>query len=258
VSRPATPAGANSRVTRLPNTYTEQDYSNDPEEVADWFFPHDNIGVTLGPSKLLVIDPDRHQYDGVAAFTKLCKKHAADGEWPDTLTVYTAGGGYHLYFQNPRGYRTTGALPKGIDVKGDGGLVVAPGSRIDGKYYTVENDAPVAELPEWLEKLITGSKPDAARKTGSSPRQLQRMPPDRLQKKIEGILNQVAEAGYGERNMILHWAACRMREIVDVDRIPVETAEDYLLQNAYICGLAGEDGERAVLATIRSGLGWGA
>jgi hypothetical protein len=234
---------------------TGQDYSNDPDEVAEWFRPGENIGVALGPSGLLVIDPDRHDHDGVAEFTRLCDE-LGDGDWPDTLTVHTAGDGYHLYFSNPYGYRSASGLPDGIDFKGARTMVLAPGSVIDGRQYAIDHDAPVADLPEWLEEIILAPKPPSKHRRPSGA--LEIMPGPQLQKKVSGILAKVSGAQRGDRNNVLHWAACRMGEIVAVGRLDEGTAEDYLLRNAEACGLLGEDREYAVLATIRSGLRGGA
>jgi Bifunctional DNA primase/polymerase, N-terminal len=246
--------------TKLPlvKWVTEQDYTNDPDEAAGWFRDGDNIGVALGPSGLLVIDPDRHVGDGVAKFSKLCRDLADDGEWPDTLTVHTAGNGYHLYFHNPNGYRSATGLPADIDFKGSRTMVLAPGSVIDGKQYKIEHEAPVADLPAWLEKVILAPKPPAKRYPGRAPMVLATMPKAKLHAKIDAILGKVTGASRGERNSILHWASCRMGEIVAAGRISEAAAEAYLSRSAHTCGLLYEDGEYAVNATIRSGLRGGA
>ena len=247
------PLQANTKLPRV-RWVTAQAYSNDPDEVAYWFRPHDNIGVALGPSGLLVIDPDRHDHDGVAEFTKLCEELADDGEWPDTLTVSTPGNGYHLYFANPHGYRSATGLPEGIDFKGSRTMTVAPGSVIDDGMYKIYNDAPIADLPGWLEEVITAPKPPA--KLHHSLDDLARLPKARLDKKITGILDKALTARPGERNSVLYWAACRMGEIVEAGRLQGWQAEDYLMRAAWNSGLLAEDREYAVLATIQSGLGW--
>jgi hypothetical protein len=235
---------------------TEKDYSNDPDEVAGWFRDGENIGVALGPSGLLVIDPDRHDHDGVAELDKLCKELADDGDWPDTLTIHTAGNGYHLYFANPHGYRSSTGLPEGIDFKGARTMVLAPGSVIGLNQYRVVNEAPVADLPEWLEEIILAPKPPSKHKHRLPSVALEIMPTKQLQKKIAAIRDKAAQGRPGERNNILHWAACRMGEIVDAGRLTAAEAESHLLWSAEACGLLAEDREYAVLATIQSGLGW--
>jgi len=89
------------------------------------------------------------------------------GDCPDTYTVQTprAGGGWHLYFKHPGFHVQTcaGLLAPGIDVRGDGGMVVGPGSpHINGgRYESVDDTVPIADAPEWLlERLraLTGGK----------------------------------------------------------------------------------------------------
>jgi len=81
-----------------------------------------NIGIRTGKeSGLVVVDIDpRHGGDeSIKGF-----------EVPDTLTVNTGGGGKHHYFKHP-GFKvpnSEGKIADGIDVRGDGGYVLAPPS----------------------------------------------------------------------------------------------------------------------------------
>ncbi len=74
------------------------------------------------------------------------------GDTPETLTVRT-GRGWQCYFSHP-GFpvrNSAGELAKGIDIRGDGGFVVAPGSpHKSGATYQVVVDAPLAPAPIWL------------------------------------------------------------------------------------------------------------
>lgn len=73
---------------------------------------------------------------------------------PRTLTVRSGSArGNHRYFRHP-GFKvwcSAGELAPKVDVKGDGGYVVAPGAphKSGGRYEIVE-DAPVADAPAWL------------------------------------------------------------------------------------------------------------
>jgi hypothetical protein len=70
----------------------------------------------------------------------------------DTYTVET-GRGFQLYFQHP-GFpvrNSAGDLAKGVDIRGDGGFVVGPGSpHKNGKTYAVVSDVPPGPAPAWL------------------------------------------------------------------------------------------------------------
>ena len=93
-----------------------------------------NIGIATG-QRLVVIDVDGKE--GEASLAELESKHA---KLPPTATVCT-GRGRHLYFCTQyvvkiRNRSGQGALATGLDVRGDGGLVVAPPSaHASGKSY---------------------------------------------------------------------------------------------------------------------------
>jgi hypothetical protein len=135
-----------------------QDASTDPEQVRQWWagIPIPNIGIATGqPSKVFVVDLDVSETkDGLQAWAKLQKKH---GKAPDTFTVQTPRGGRHLYFSMPDTHLIrcgTDRLGKGIDVRGDGGYVVAAPSLVGGKQYRVINATEPAAPPAWLVELV--------------------------------------------------------------------------------------------------------
>lgn len=121
---------------------------------------HWNIGLLTGvKSGFFVFDVDPENGGG-DAFTQLVVKH---GEFPTTFTVRTGSGGRHLYFRMPDFPVTnaTAGLPDGIDIRGNGGQVVAAPSRSGKGEYLVEVDAPIAAAPEWLlAELRSGVRPD--------------------------------------------------------------------------------------------------
>ena len=100
----------------------------DATEVADWFrrWPDANIAIVTGVvSGVVVLDLDpRHGAD--ASLQELEHKH---GSIAETVEAWTGGGGRHLYFAHPGEmlHNRVGLAP-GIDLRGDGGYVVAPPS----------------------------------------------------------------------------------------------------------------------------------
>jgi hypothetical protein len=102
--------------------------TTDDTWIRTWWeeFPEANIGIATGaPSGLVVLDVDP-RHGGDASLRQLEMKH---GPLPDGPRVRTGGGGEHLYFSHPGGTvkSVVGLLP-GLDVRGDGGYVVGPGS----------------------------------------------------------------------------------------------------------------------------------
>jgi hypothetical protein len=122
-----------------------KDASNDPDIIAAWWakYPKANIGLCTG-NGLVVIDFDLQH--GASADSLLL---------PDTLRAET-GNGYHLYFKTDQAIRnSSGKLGAGIDIRGDGGYVVAPPSiHFSGKQYLFSNDYPIAELPDAITRLL--------------------------------------------------------------------------------------------------------
>jgi Bifunctional DNA primase/polymerase, N-terminal/Primase C terminal 1 (PriCT-1) len=125
-------------------------------EVQGWFseWPTAGVGIVTGSiSGLVVIDIDvRH--GGDVALAHLEQEH---GHLPATLECCTGGGGCHLYFAHPGGLiRNKVGLAPGIDLRGDGGYVVAPPSlHASGRRYAwVESRDPrsraVASPPDWV------------------------------------------------------------------------------------------------------------
>jgi RecA-family ATPase len=107
-----------------------------------------NIGIHT--KDLLVLDVDAK--NGKKGLHSLAELDTFEGV-PDTFTVETPTGGLHLYFkpEAPVG-NSAGKLGAGLDVRGDGGYVVGPGSTIDGKPYSVRKLVVTAEAPAWLER----------------------------------------------------------------------------------------------------------
>jgi hypothetical protein len=130
------------------------------EEVEGWFrrWPEANLGIVTGAvSGLVVLDIDP-RHGGEDSLTQLEVDHAA---LPETVEVMTGGGGRHLYFAHPGGsVPNKVALMPGIDLRGDGGLVVAPPSlHPSGKRYFWEvshhpDDMAPAPVPPWLVALL--------------------------------------------------------------------------------------------------------
>lgn len=104
----------------------------------------------------------------------LCELIEAHGELPNTLEAITGGGGSHLFFAHPgvSFKNSASVLGEGLDVKTDGGYVVAaPSLHASGKRYEWRTRRSPASMPGWLLKLLTTEKPPApATAKPSSPR----------------------------------------------------------------------------------------
>jgi hypothetical protein len=92
--------------------------------------PNANFGVITG-NGLVVVDIDKKS----GGFESL--KKIKDIIVP-TFTVKTGGGGYHFYYKTSEKVANRVKVLPGIDIRGEGGYAVAPGSKhISGSYYEI-------------------------------------------------------------------------------------------------------------------------
>ena len=180
------PLGLYSKVPAISTEKGGQGYKDattDPAQIRAWWaqYPNANIGLATGSTNgILVIDIDVNHTPGVDGTETMRDLEHELGKLPDTVEVLTPNGGRHLYFKYPAGYNIGSyKSPKenarwpGVDVRGNGGYVAAPPSKIkcsDGARRAYEwelssypNETEMAELPEawikWLDNLCgEGSK----------------------------------------------------------------------------------------------------
>ncbi len=144
-----------------------KDASTDLEVIREWWrrWPEANVAIATGRGLVaLDIDP---RHEGDESLRALRRRV----ELPATAEVTTGGGGQHLYFAVPGVTIRNSAskLGKGLDVRGDGGYVVAPPSvHQSGQRYAWHGDAPVAEAPASLVALLAASDKASARERRSA------------------------------------------------------------------------------------------
>jgi hypothetical protein len=145
---------------KKPNTtHGVDDATRDIARIRRWWEAHpaDNVGIRTGiESGIVVLDVDVD--DGVEedGWWHLHRLEDVHGALPDTKSVRTPRGGVHFYWQHPGPEikNTAGFPAPGLDIRGDGGYVVAPPSIVNGVAYEVDDDSPVAPMPAWLLTLV--------------------------------------------------------------------------------------------------------
>ncbi len=138
------------------------DATADLGAVAAWFrgYAGASVGIATGAtSGLVALDVDADK-GGFESLHDLETKH---GLLPDTPRVVTGGGGTHIYLGHPGGHvpNSAGRLGPGLDIRGDGGYVVAPPSVHPDTLRTYQweagsspDDVPLAPMPGWLLDLL--------------------------------------------------------------------------------------------------------
>lgn len=148
--------------------------TNNVETVRSWWeglYRGHGIGIRTGwtgsiPVCIFVLDVDgpSHGVDGEAILADIIADHEP---LPDTVEAITGSGGRHLYFwtrqlvTNAAGATLAKRVGAGIDIRGEGGQVLAPPTvHPNGMAYAwvdghAPSDRPLAEAPAWLIELIT-------------------------------------------------------------------------------------------------------
>ncbi len=225
------------------NRWQEQ-ASTDPDVIRGWWqrWPDSNVGLVTGPrSGLAVLDVDPRS----GGTDSLAELEERAGVLPGTVQSVTGGGGVHLLYRHPGEPIKSRAhsLGPGLDVKADGGQIVAPPSlHPSGRRYAWLGDVWQAPLPLWPATLTPAEPVSLPFRSSAQPS----TPPSR---RLTWLVQTVMDAVPGERNSRLFWAACRGAEMI-TDGTPVEVVVDALLLAAEAVGL--DRGTAA--ATIRSGL----
>jgi hypothetical protein len=224
--------------------------TTDREKILRWWrqWPHAVPGIPLKGH--VVIDADRHGgADGVAALQKLAGEH---GGLPAGPVTETAGGGLHHVFKQPAGKtlgNRRGALPVGIDVRGAGGWIVAPGAvRLDGQRWAPRPGTPqlsdahmagaIPEIPAWLVELIEARPRKPARDFGAW-----------AQRALTLVCDEMRRAAEGARNETLNRGAFRLGSIVARGWLDQHQAIDNLSGAALVSGLPPDE----VQSTLASG-----
>ncbi|MFG2638405.1 bifunctional DNA primase/polymerase [Streptomyces sp. NPDC048362] len=194
--------------------------------------PSWGVGVACGGADLVVIDIDAHSapvpdrnrllpgivihesvnlrglasgFDTLALLAAL-RGQVTPAEDDNTLRVRTPSGGLHVWYRNPHpamrfrcstGSSTKTALAWQVDVRADGGYIVAPTTRTAHGSYVREGPSHLpAPLPEWLgEELVRTGHTLQRPSTSSRPPTFRRRPltPRRAHRILDPLLSEVAE-----------------------------------------------------------------
>ncbi|MFD9287604.1 bifunctional DNA primase/polymerase [Streptomyces sp. NPDC060030] len=167
--------------------------TTDLDRIERWWGGASRAGVAVacGAASLVVIDVDAHSvavpdrnrllpgipihkavnldgltsgFDSLALLSAL-RGQVSPAEDESTLRVRTPSGGLHVWYRNPfplTRYRSSaGSSPKvalawQVDVRAQGGYIVAPATRtLQGSYDAVGDARLPAALPEWLAQELT-------------------------------------------------------------------------------------------------------
>ena len=178
--------------------------------------PGCNWGIACEPSGLAVVDVD--DKDGKSGSSTLAVYEVENGDLAPFMTVYTPSGGRHLYFRGtcPSSQGDRGGLGPGLDTRGTGGYVVAPGCvtsqgkyRIEGSHLRRAEEHP--HVPEWItEHLTRAAAPQADVSLDLDDEQRQRV----YDAACDWLANHADPAIEGQGgDQTTYETACRMRDM---------------------------------------------
>ena len=245
---------------RTPNGV--KDATADRTIIKAWWkrWPDANIGIATGPmSGIFVLD-----VDGDVGKASLAELQAEHGRLPKTVTVKT-GKGRHRYFRcdGARVGNTAGRLGKGIDVRGDGGYVVAAGSvHVSGALYRFVDgrgldEIEIAPAPNWLLDLVTAKgaatdEPVAVEIPPVPPAKL-----DRARAYAESAqrreLDRLAKAPKHQRNDTLNRAAFKLGQLVPYGILDAAEITQNLAAVARAIGLDESEIEPTIASGLKAG-----
>lgn len=136
--------------------------TTDPATITRWFTerPGRGVGIATGTlSGVFVLDVD--VAEGKAGDETLAELERKNGTLPDTSEVITGSGGRHLYFRHPETLdlsNSAGKLGPGLDIRANGGQVLAPPTLhpLTGRGYEWDAEGhPVADAPAWLLRMLS-------------------------------------------------------------------------------------------------------
>lgn len=250
----------------------------DAGQVREWWtgrFRRAHVGLLTRDGLVVDLDmpkpgegPLTGRWDGCWNGSDVLERLAAEAgaSFPETYTVLTPSGGMHLHLLQPAdgprigcatGENGACALGPRVDVRGDGGIIIAPGSysAAQGRPY-MRVSAPELQaqpIPAWLLKLLR----PAAKPTSVPHRPVTVLPTGtdatRLERAAQGALRSAAEklaalrVGDDRRDRTFAYARW-LGEISHTAPLVLTetTVRDVLLPAALACGVSEHQAEKSI------------
>jgi hypothetical protein len=235
-------------------------------------WPDAGIGIPTGAvNGIIVVETDTvagHGIDGSNSLAQLETKH---GALPDTLQAISPSGSVHRYFKHPGAgikiISSASELGAAIDVRGDGGMVIAPPTvRTGVGVYRWINRNPIAEPPAWLVKITAEKRPPPPKRLSIRERAqaaVRQWEANRRGGNVEAYADAALEyeirdltaAAQGGRNHALNRSAFSLLQLVHAGQLDRADVERQLIDACTANGLMDDrdnGGIKNILRTIRS------
>ncbi len=252
----------------------------DPKEIRRNFrkkeWRNANVAIVTGAkSGIFVIEADTkegHGVDGLSSIEKLQAKH---GPMPETRIAVSPSGSIHRYYKHPgkdiKIKNSASKIAPGVDVRGDGGMVIAPPSIKPGVgEYKWLNDKPIAEAPAWLVAAVTQTNDKPGRNTtnkqnvhkdadacdadacGQPGRSTMKVTTAAEQELFEAC-TAISDTDQGKRNATLNKLAFLLGQLVGQGRLDEQTVMERLTNAAGPIGLEADEVAKTINSAISAG-----
>ena len=144
-----------------------KDATTDAAQIKAWWqkYPNANIGLATGAvsQNIFVIDLDIDEDRGIDGYHSLEDWQREHGDFPETWTAITGRGGYHLSYRGNGKVKNRAGIIDGVDIRGNGGYVVAPpsihknGNRYEWEYSPDEFE--IAKADNNVEYFLNHDNP---------------------------------------------------------------------------------------------------
>ena len=146
-----------------------KDATTNFDQIERWWkkYPSANIGIACGEVSggLLVVDLDEKD-NGISGADSLNQWERENGRLPDSWRSLTGSGGVHIFYRLDGTTKNRVNLLDGVDIRSDGGYIVAPPSiHPNGHRYEWEygpDDLEIAEADETVKELLEVGKPSSS------------------------------------------------------------------------------------------------
>lgn len=134
--------------------------TNNPTQIQNWWRNNSNYNLAVRTGNgLVVIDVDvKNGKDGRTKFNEYSH------DFPKTFTVKTPSGGYHYWYLVDRETPCKVNLYDGIDIRGDGGYIVAPPSIVDSVEYVVIKNVAIAKANDAVYEFLNAKETTSRKK----------------------------------------------------------------------------------------------
>ncbi|CAM3088808.1 VapE domain-containing protein [Paracoccus nototheniae] len=214
----------------------------DATTIRSWWrqWPESRVALITGERNgISVLDVDvKNGKDGLASLNQL--------GFPDihVMSPVRSGspsGGWHVFLKYKPGLKATvGQIGPGLDVRNNGGFVIAPDSLKDGKRYVVHGLDLTRDtvLPEWPQALTPPAKPDrgAVEVREASPSHM-----EWARGELDAHAARVADAGEGTRQSALNNASMWAGGVGAHGALTRDQAEELLVAAGLTCGLSDRE-----------------